>query len=110
MSARFEVDAALVRRLVAAQFPQWAELPVRPVEVSGWDNWTFRLGEEMSVRLPSAVGYVPQVTKEHRWLPFLAPQLPLPIPVPLAKGVPGEGYPFDWSVYRWLKGNPACES
>ena len=104
---RVYIDAALVRRLVAAQFPQWAELPIRPVELDGWDNTTFRLGEDMSVRLPSAAAYAPQVEKEHRWLPRLAPLLPLPIPVPLARGEPGEGYSFSWSVYRWLDGETA---
>jgi len=101
------INVSLVGRLVAAQFPQWADLPVEPVELDGWDNTTFRLGQDMSVRLPSAARYVPQVEKEHRWLPKLAPLLPLPIPVPLAKGLPGEGYPFPWSVYRWLDGEPA---
>ena len=102
-----DIGVSLVGRLVATQFPQWAGLPVTPVELSGWDNRTFRLGEDMSVRLPSAEGYVPQVEKEHRWLPLLAPQLPLAIPIPLAKGVPGEGYPFVWSVYGWLEGETA---
>ncbi|MES0036801.1 phosphotransferase [Mesorhizobium sp. M0046] len=102
------IDAALVRRLIAAQFPEWADLPVEPVEPGGWDNRTFRLGDRMSVRLPSAAAYVAQVEKEHRWLPRLAPHLPLPIPVPLAKGAPGEGYPWPWSVYRWLGGRPAA--
>jgi aminoglycoside phosphotransferase (APT) family kinase protein len=102
------IDATLVRRLVAAQFPRWAGLPVRLVELDGWDNTTFRLGEDMSVRLPSAEEYAPQVEKEHRWLPKLAPLLPLPIPVPLAKGAPGDGYPFPWSVYRWLEGETAA--
>ncbi|WP_376704972.1 aminoglycoside phosphotransferase family protein [Mesorhizobium sp. ISC25] len=102
------IDAALVRRLIAAQFPEWADLPVEPVEPGGWDNRTFRLGDRMSVRLPSAAAYVGQVEKEHRWLPRLAPHLPLPIPVPLAKGAPGEGYPWPWSVYRWLGGRPAA--
>jgi len=88
-------------------FPQWAALPVEPVEVDGWDNRTFRLGARMTVRLPSAARYAPQVEKEHRWLLKLAPLLPLPIPVPLAKGVPGEGYPDPWSVYRWIEGEPA---
>ncbi|HEX2183462.1 MAG TPA: aminoglycoside phosphotransferase family protein [Rubrobacteraceae bacterium] len=106
-TGRVYIDAALVRSLVAAQFPQWADLPIRPVELDGWDNATFRLGESMSVRLPSAAPYAPQVEKEHRWLPRLAPLLPLPIPVPLARGEPGEGYPFPWSVYRWLEGEPA---
>jgi aminoglycoside phosphotransferase (APT) family kinase protein len=101
------IDANLVRRLVAAQFPRWADLPVRPVEAGGWDNRTFHLGPRMTVRLPSAAQYALQVEKEHRWLPKLAPLLPLPIPVPLAKGAPSDGYPWQWSVYRWLEGEPA---
>jgi len=101
------VDADLVRRLVAAQFPQWAGLPVRPVVPGGHDNRTFRLGDELSVRFPSGEAYALQVGKEHRWLPVLAPRLPLAIPEPVARGVPGEGYPFEWSVYRWLDGSPA---
>jgi aminoglycoside phosphotransferase (APT) family kinase protein len=96
-----------VRRLVAAQFPQWTDLPVAPVELDGWDNTTFRLGDELSIRLPSADAYVPQVEKEHRWLPLLAPQLPLPIPDPVAKGGPSEVFPRPWSVYRWLDGDHA---
>lgn len=102
------IDADLVRRLVAAQFPQWVDLAIRPVEFDGWDNRTFHLGAQMTVRLPSADRYTFQVEKEHRWLPKLAPQLPLPIPVPLAMGVPGEGYPWHWSVYRWLAGETAA--
>ncbi|MEV4517062.1 aminoglycoside phosphotransferase family protein [Dactylosporangium sp. NPDC049525] len=104
---RVAVDAEQVRRLVAAQFPQWAGLPVRPVPDGGWDNWTFHLGSRMSVRLPSAAEYALAVDKEHRWLPALAAQLPLPIPAPLAKGAPGAGYPYPWSVYEWLDGEPA---
>lgn len=96
-----------MRRLVATQFPEWADEPVTQVANEGWDNRTFRLGSEMSVRLPSAAPYALAVEKEHRWLPDLAPQLPLRIPEPLAKGEPGEGYPFAWSVYRWLDGEPA---
>lgn len=105
---RDDIDAALVGRLVAGQFPRWAHLPVRPVAVSGWDNRTFRLGDEMSVRLPSAERYVAQVTKEHRWLPRLAPHLPLSIPMPLAMGEPTSEYPWPWSVYRWLSGTTAA--
>jgi aminoglycoside phosphotransferase (APT) family kinase protein len=105
---RIVVALSLVQKLVAAQFPAWAHLPIRPVAVSGWDNWTFRLGEQMSVRLPSAQRYVPQVDKEHLWLPRLGPQLPLHIPVPLAKGLPTDEYPWPWSVYRWLEGEPAA--
>jgi aminoglycoside phosphotransferase (APT) family kinase protein len=62
----------------------------------------------MSVRLPTGEVYVPQVSKEHKWLPKLAAQLPLPIPEPLARGAPGCGYPWPWSVYRWLEGEPAA--
>ncbi len=101
------IDVSLVRRLVAAQFPDWADLPIRPVAFDGWDNRTFHLGEEMTVRLPSAAGYAAQVEKEQRWLPRLAPLLPLPIPVPLGLGRPAEGYPWPWSVYRWLDGEIA---
>jgi aminoglycoside phosphotransferase (APT) family kinase protein len=97
----------LVARLVASQFPQWAELPITTAEPDGWDNRSFRLGSELLVRLPSAEAYAAQVRKEHRWLPVLAPQLPLPIPVPLAMGEPADGYPWNWSVYRWLAGVPA---
>jgi aminoglycoside phosphotransferase (APT) family kinase protein len=101
------IDETLVRRLLEDQFPHWAHLPVRPVASSGWDNRTFHLGEDMTVRLPSAEGYAPQVAKEHRWLPWLAPRLPLPIPTPLALGVPGSGFPWNWSVYAWLEGETA---
>jgi aminoglycoside phosphotransferase (APT) family kinase protein len=102
-----DITPALVSRLVAAQFPQWAELPITLVELDGWDNTTFRVGEDMSVRLPSGDQYALQVDKEHLWLPILASHLPHPIPEPLAKGLPGCGYPRQWSVFRWLEGNPA---
>jgi aminoglycoside phosphotransferase (APT) family kinase protein len=102
-----DITADLVSRLIADQFPQWAGLPIQPVEADGVDNTTFRLGQAMSVRLPSADAYVEQVDKEQRWLPVLARQLPLPIPEPLAKGVPGHGFPRPWSVYRWIDGDPA---
>lgn len=105
---RDDIDAALVRRLIAGQFPQWADLDVRPIRPGGWDNHTFRLGTEMTVRLPSATRYVAQVAKEHEWLPQLAPLLPLPIPVPLAKGNPTTEYPWPWSVNQWIDGEIAA--
>ncbi|MEQ7127669.1 aminoglycoside phosphotransferase family protein [Actinopolymorpha sp. B11F2] len=86
------------------QRPQWAGLAIRPVVPDGNDNTTMRLGDDKSVRLPSAEKYSAQVDKEHRWLPTLAAQVPLAIPQPLAKGVPGCGFPRPWSVYRWLPG------
>jgi aminoglycoside phosphotransferase (APT) family kinase protein len=107
MPQRIVVDAEQVRRLVADQFPQWAGLPVQSVSKGGWDNWTFHLGDGMLARLPSASEYALAVDKERRWLPVLAPQLPLPIPAPLAKGQPGTGYPYSWSIYQWLDGEPA---
>lgn len=104
---RRQVSEDLARRLVATQFPQWAGLRVEPVAESGWDNWTFRLGDAMVVRLPSASEYAAAVQKEQRWLPALAPRLPLPIPVPLARGEPTGEYPHPWSVYEWIEGVPA---
>lgn len=105
-AGKFDVDVPLVERLVATQFPQWAGLPIRPVERDGWDNWTFHLGNDMKVRLPSAMGYAEQAEKEAYWLPRLAPHLPLPVPVPIGIGRPAEGYPCPWSIYRWLEGEP----
>ena len=101
-----DIDTALVARLIGSQFPQWSGLPIYPAEPNGWDNRTFRLGPDLLVRLPSAEGYAAQVRKEQRWLPLLAPHVPLPIPVPVARGLPGAGYPWSWSVYRWLDGQP----
>ncbi|RWC50170.1 MAG: aminoglycoside phosphotransferase family protein [Mesorhizobium sp.] len=107
MFSNLNIDTALVGRLIATQFPHWKDLAVRPVEFGGWDNRTFHLGDEMTVRLPSAAAYSLQVEKEHRWLPRLAPLLPLPIPTPLAMGGPAENYPWHWSVYRWIDGETA---
>ncbi|UOX84927.1 aminoglycoside phosphotransferase family protein [Amycolatopsis sp. FBCC-B4732] len=104
---RIDVTEDQVRRLVAEQFPHWAGLVVRPVANGGWDNRTFHLGDAMSARLPTAAEYALAVGKEQRWLPVLAPRLPLPIPVPLAEGRPGADFPFPWSVYPWLDGEPA---
>src|SRR5688572_12937072 len=102
-----ETDVSLVGRLLAAQFPQWADLPVTPVPSGGTDNALYRLGDDMAVRLPRIHWAVGQVEKEQKWLPHLAPHLPLAIPVPLAMGTPDEGYPWHWSVYRWLEGENA---
>jgi aminoglycoside phosphotransferase (APT) family kinase protein len=102
------IDVSLARRLVDSQFPQWSHLPIRAVELDGWDNRSFRLGSELTVRLPSGDRYAQQVDKEQRWLPLLAPQLPLPIPAPVVRGEPGCGFPYAWSVYRWLDGEVAA--
>ncbi|NUL22653.1 aminoglycoside phosphotransferase family protein [Streptomyces lunaelactis] len=105
-----DIDVSLVRRLITAQFPQWVGLPVTLVDSAGTSNAMYRLGEDMVVRLPRIAGAANDVGKEHQWLPRLAPRLPVAIPVPLGKGRPAEGYPWHWSVYRWLEGeNPAVE-
>ncbi|MET7619266.1 aminoglycoside phosphotransferase family protein [Streptomyces sp. NPDC005408] len=99
-----DIDVALVRRLLAAQFAQWADLPIEPYPSAGTVNAVYRLGDDMAVRLPRIESGVGDVEKEHRWLPRLAPLLPVDIPVALGKGEPAEGYPWNWSVYRWLDG------
>lgn len=103
-------DARLVARLLARQFPHWAHLAIRSVPSAGTDNAMYRLGDDMVVRLPRIPWAVESVDKEHQWLPRLAPLLPVAIPVPLGKGAPAEGYPWPWSVYRWLEGeNPTID-
>lgn len=105
-----KIDAELVKTLIAKQFPKWKELEVRPVKRSGWDNCTFHLGDNMIVRMPSAKDYAMQVGKEQRFLPLLAPHLPLSIPTPLAQGKPDEGYPLNWSIYKWIEGESAANA
>ncbi|MBN6037649.1 aminoglycoside phosphotransferase family protein [Amycolatopsis sp. 195334CR] len=107
VDGRAGIDAALVRRLIAAQFPHWRDLEVIPVEVDGWDNRTYRLGDTMTARLPTAEVYVAAVAKENEWLPRLAPALPVAVPRILGRGEPGEGYPFPWSIRGWLPGETA---
>jgi aminoglycoside phosphotransferase (APT) family kinase protein len=104
---RSTIDVSLARRLIDSQFPQWSDLPIAEVEVDGWDNRTFRLGSELTVRLPTGDWYAKQVDKEQQWLPVLAPELPLPIPIPVARGEPDSAFPYPWSVYRWLDGELA---
>lgn len=108
MNKNLAIDTTLVHHLVATQFPLWKDLPICPVACSGWDNRTFHLGHQMLVRMPSAADYEAQVEKEHYWLPKLAPLLPLQIPVPLAMGKPAGGYPWKWSIYRWIEGDSAA--
>lgn len=101
------VEAPLVRRLLRAQLPQWAGLPLERVLPEGTDNAIYRLGDELAVRLPRIGWAAQQPAKEHRWLPRLAPLLPLPVPEPVALGEPGEGYPWHWTVCRWVAGEGA---
>lgn len=103
----FLISLALVTNLIRQQFPQWAHLSIKSVEVSGHDNRTFRLGSEMLIRLPSAQCYAAKVAIEQKWLPKLAPHLSFAIPKPLAMGQPSKDYPFNWSVYQWIEGDSA---
>jgi aminoglycoside phosphotransferase (APT) family kinase protein len=102
-----DTDAALVERLLTQQFPHWADLPIEPVLPMGTDNALYRLGDDMVVRLPRRPRDSIVLEKECRWLPKLAPLLPLDVPIPLAKGAPGAGFPLAWSVYSWLRGENA---
>ena len=104
------IDAALVRRLLAAQFPDWADLPLEPVSPRGTDNRLFRLGDELVVRLPCRESTVKTLEKEREWLPKLAVHLPHDVPTPLEVGAPAYGYPWTWSVYTWLEGETALSS
>ncbi|TMK24051.1 MAG: aminoglycoside phosphotransferase family protein [Actinobacteria bacterium] len=100
-----EIDEAVVRRLLAAQFPQWADLPLRRVEPSGTVNAIFRLGDELSVRLPRLDGPTEPGSRELDWLPKLAPLLPVEIPVPIAQGRPSDDYPWFWEIHTWVEGD-----
>ena len=102
-----ETDVALVRRLLAGQFPHWADLPIDPVVSYGTDHDIYRLGDELAARLPRIEWATGQAAKEAEWLPRLAPHLPLAVPAHVATGYPAEGYPFEWSVYTWLPGEDA---
>jgi aminoglycoside phosphotransferase (APT) family kinase protein len=102
-----DTDVALVRRLLAGQFPQWADLAIDPVVSYGTDHDIYRLGDHLAARLPRIGWATEQAAKEAKWLPRLAPHLPLAVPVQLAMGHPAEGYPFAWSIYEWLPGENA---
>ena len=99
-----EIDETLVRRLLAGQFPKWADLPLRRIEPSGTVNAIFRLGDELSVRLPRRKGPTTPGSREFEWLPKLAPLLAVDVPVPVAQGRPSAGYPWFWEVHRWIEG------
>jgi aminoglycoside phosphotransferase (APT) family kinase protein len=101
------VDEALARKLVATQFPHWADLSLTPVVPGGSDHAIYRLGTELTVRIPRHAGAMRQARKEAKWLPRLAPSLPLAVPVPEAVGEPGFGYPWPWAVHRWTPGETA---
>lgn len=102
-----DLDKTVVRRLLERQFPRWADLPLEPVEPRGTDNALFRLGDELVVRLPRLERTTAVLEKELRWLPTLAPLLPLEAPTVVERGEPTDEYPFVWAVYTWLDGENA---
>jgi aminoglycoside phosphotransferase (APT) family kinase protein len=104
--AEIDIDAPLVRALLEAQHPDLASLPLVDVG-SGWDNRLYRLGPDLAVRLPRRALAAPLIEQEQRWLPELAPRLPLPVPLPIRVGRPGCGYPWSWSVVGWRSGETA---
>ena len=99
-----KTSVELVKRLLDEQFPHWAKLPIQPVSSAGTDNALYRLGEDLVVRMPRIDWAIEQVERDHAWLHKLAPGLPLKIPTPLAIGLPGAGYPWNWAIHRWLPG------
>jgi aminoglycoside phosphotransferase (APT) family kinase protein len=104
-----DIDEDLVRRLVRAQFPRWADLPVKQLASGGTVNAVYRLGDALTVRLPLTAGSVQDIAREVRWLPQLAPALPVTIPTVVASGEPGEGYPWPWAVHEWIDGETPVE-
>ena len=105
-SADVTIDTSLVRALLQEQHPDLAHLSLNEVG-DGWDNKLFRLGEDLVVRLPRRPASAALIEHEQRWLPRLAAQLPLPVPVPLRAGRRGCGFPWSWSVVPWLAGQSA---
>jgi aminoglycoside phosphotransferase (APT) family kinase protein len=98
------IDPVLVSRLVDEQLPQWSTLPLLELPATGTDHRLFRLGDELLVRMPRADWALDQSEVEARWLPVLAPHLPVAVPERVAVGEPAHGYPWSWSVVRWIPG------
>ncbi|MFC3909340.1 GNAT family N-acetyltransferase [Legionella dresdenensis] len=100
----FNITIDLARQLIAEQFPEFAHLPIEPVEKQGHDNRTYRLGREMLIRMPTAESYALKVPKEQSLLPKLAPRLTVSIPAPIKMGAASGRYPYPFSIYKWLEG------
>jgi aminoglycoside phosphotransferase (APT) family kinase protein len=104
------LDVELVSALLKAQLPVWGDLPIVAIFSTGTDNAIFRVGDNLVARLPSVEWAAAQPAREHHWLSFLASSLPLQIPIPIALGVPGAGYPYHWSVHSWSPGKSATRA
>ncbi len=102
------IDTTLAKKLISEQFPKWKNLPISAVKQSGWDNRTFHLGNEMTIRLPSNESYAPQILNEYQWLPKLAKNITTcQITTPIALGQPSPSYPWHWTINQWIKGETA---
>ncbi|MCL2548656.1 MAG: hypothetical protein FWE76_05810, partial [Symbiobacteriaceae bacterium] len=99
-----DISIELARQLIDSQFPRWQNLPVVLVEPGGHDNHSFRLGNEMVIRLPSAECYMSAISKERAWLPVFTRSVSLRIPIPIAKGEPSDLFPWSWTINRWIEG------
>lgn len=100
----FDITLELAYKLIAEQFPEYADVPIISVEKQGHDNRTYRLGNDMLIRMPTAESYALKVPKEQVLLPKLAPYLTISIPVPIKMGIPSKLYPYHFSIYKWLPG------
>ena len=107
--ADVDITSSLVRLLLKEQHPDLADLPLVD-SGNGWDNTVYRLGDQLAVRLPRRSAAATLVEHEQRWLPALAPRLPIAIPVPIRAGRPGCGYPWSWSITQWFEGTNAVSS
>ena len=105
-----DIDAALVARLIATQFPDLANLPIRAVRSTGTVNALFRVGAGLYARLPRVPQWAADLDAEWDWPPRLAPHLSLQVPEPVAKGEPASGYRFSRAVYRWIDGEPYADA
>ena len=108
-SAEVDISRNVVYRLLAEQHPDIASLPIRLID-AGWDNAMFRLGNQLSVRLPRRQMAADFIKREQTWLPMLAVRLPIVVPVPCRMGQPAEHYPWCWSVLPWIEGVAADQA
>ena len=107
------VAAETVRELVGEQFPQWRNLPIRPLASQGTVNAIFRIGDGFTARFPLQPSDAGEV---RRWLEKeadaareLLGATRFATPEPVALGEPGAGYPMPWSVQTWVPGTIASD-
>ena len=105
-----DIDADLVVDLLADQFPNLAGLPIRVSWSTGTVNAIVRIGDDLYARMPRVPRWAGGLEHESRWLPWLAPHLPLAVPEPIAEGRPTERYPLRWAIYRWIQGDPYTDA